>query len=90
MERLEVVVTGRVQGVNFRYYTQRESERLGLRGYVLNRQDGSVEVVAEGERAALEALLAWLHRGPTAARVEQLTPRWAQPAGEFARFEVRS
>lgn len=90
MERLEVVVTGRVQGVNFRYYTQRESERLGLRGYVLNRQDGSVEVVAEGERAALEALLAWLHRGPTAARVEQLTPHWAQPAGGFARFEVRS
>ena len=90
MERLEVVVTGRVQGVNFRYYTQRESERLELRGYVLNRQDGSVEVVAEGERAALEALLAWLHRGPPAARVEQLTPHWAQPAGGFARFEVRS
>lgn len=89
MERLEVVVTGRVQGVNFRSYTQREAERLRLRGYVLNRPEGSVEVVAEGERAALEALLAWLHRGPPAARVEQVTPHWATPAGGFARFEVR-
>ena len=90
MERLDVVVTGRVQGVNFRFYTQREAERLGLRGYVLNRPDGSVEVVAEGERAALEVLLAWLRHGPPAARVEQLTPQWAPPAGGFARFEVRS
>jgi acylphosphatase len=89
VERLEVVVTGRVQGVNFRYYTQREAERLGLRGYVLNRPEGSVEVVAEGERAALEVLLAWLQHGPPAARVAQLTPQWSQPAGGFARFEVR-
>ena len=84
-----MIVTGRVQGVNFRYYTQREAERLGLHGYALNRADGSVEVVAEGEHTALETLLAWLHHGPPAARVDQLAPQWSPVAGGFARFEVR-
>jgi acylphosphatase len=89
VERLEVIVTGRVQGVNFRYYAQREAERLGLHGYALNRADGSVEVVAEGERAALETLLAWLRRGPPMARVDQASPQWPPAAGGFAHFEVR-
>jgi acylphosphatase len=87
--RLEVLVSGRVQGVNFRAHTQREAERLGLKGYALNRADGSVEVVAEGARTALEKLLAWLQHGPAQARVEQVRPRWQAARGEFARFEVR-
>ena len=82
-------MTGRVQGVNFRSYTRREAERLGLHGYALNRADGSVEVVAEGERAALETLLAWLRHGPPLARVDQVSPQWPPASGGFARFEVR-
>ncbi len=87
--RLKVVVEGYVQGVNFRWYTQREAQRLGLKGYALNRSDGTVEVVAEGEHARLEQLLAWLQHGPSSARVDQLSPQWGEASGEFARFEVR-
>ena len=90
MERLEVIVTGRVQGVNFRYYTQREAERLGLRGLVRNHADGSVEVQAEGERPVLEKLLQWLKHGPPAAPVDNVSAQWRPAAGGFERFEVKA
>jgi acylphosphatase len=65
-------VTGRVQGVGFRYSARLEALRLGVRGYARNLPDGSVEVVAEGSAAAVEELRQWLHRGPRMARVERV------------------
>jgi len=83
-------ITGRVQGVHFRHHTRLEADRLDLIGYAANMPDGSVEVVVAGAEAAVEALRAWLHRGPRAARVEAVTEL---EAGEHelppARFEVR-
>ncbi len=70
MTRAHLVVQGRVQGVYFRQSTQVEAERLGVRGWVRNRRDGSVEVVVEGEPAAVDALVAWCHQGPPMARVD--------------------
>jgi acylphosphatase len=87
--RLHARVYGRVQGVNFRYYTQKEARALGLTGWVANRFDGSVGVVAEGEKAALQKLLAFLHRGPPSARVDRVQTEWAEATGEFSRFHVR-
>jgi acylphosphatase len=87
--RLHARVYGRVQGVNFRYYTQREANRLGLSGWVANRFDGSVEVVAEGERQGLQGLLQYLHRGPPSARVDRVQAEWEASSGEFNRFRVR-
>ena len=87
--RLYAVVHGLVQGVNFRYYTALEARRLGVVGYVRNQWDGTVEVVAEGERSLVEQLLAFLHRGPRWAAVEQVNVQWQSPTGEFRRFEVR-
>ena len=78
MEKLRVraVVRGRVQGVGYRASTQHEGARLGLAGWVRNLPDGSVELEAEGPRAALEALLAWCAVGPLGARVVGVEPRW--------------
>jgi acylphosphatase len=87
--RLVAVVHGRVQGVSFRYYTQRRAVELELTGYVRNRWDGTVEVIAEGPRARLEELLAFLRVGPRGALVVEVDARWASPGGEFIRFEVR-
>src|SRR2546421_8024107 len=64
MERLHAVVRGDVQGVGFRYFVQRKADQLGVRGWVRNNDDGTVEVVAEGERAALEQLASALEGGP--------------------------
>lgn len=87
--RLQATVHGRVQGVSFRYYTRRRATELGLTGHVRNAWDGTVEVVAEGQRASLEELLAFLRVGPPAAIVTEVATRWAVPTNAFERFEVR-
>jgi acylphosphatase len=87
--RFRARIFGRVQGVNFRYYTHREATAQGLTGWVANRFDGSVEVVAEGEKAALQRLLAYLHRGSPSARVDRVQVEWGEGTGEFDRFRVR-
>lgn len=87
--RLHARVYGLVQGVNFRYYTTQKARALGLTGFVRNRWDRTVEVVAEGEREAAEKLLSWLHIGPPSAEVERVKFEWKEPLGEFRQFEVR-
>lgn len=70
-------VTGRVQGVSFRYDTVREAERLGVTGWVRNGVDGSVQLEVQGDAASVDALLRWAESGPVGARVDQMavTPR---------------
>lgn len=70
LERRAYRVTGRVQGVGFRWWTRRTAERLGLRGTVRNARDGSVEIHAEGSGEALEEFRQRLEAGPPGARVE--------------------
>ncbi len=86
---LHAVVHGRVQGVNFRYYTLRTAQRLGVTGWVANRRDGTVETVAVGPRGALDEFVAFLHRGSPSAMVKQVDVEWETPTGEFERFRVR-
>ena len=76
---VHVLVSGTVQGVGFRYYCQEEAQRLGLAGTVRNLDDGDVEVLARGPRHRVDALIAWLHRGPrwsrvTGGRVTEMRP----------------
>jgi acylphosphatase len=67
-----VIARGRVQGVGFRASTAHEARRLGLRGWVRNRLEGDVEVLAGGNAAAVDSLLTWLGHGPRGARVSGL------------------
>ena len=85
---LHALVSGRVQGVYFRDFTQGLAVRLGATGYVRNMRDGSVEVHAEGERNALEQLLEALRRGPPRARVDGVQHEWMSPTGRCRGFQV--
>ena len=80
-------ISGRVQGVGFRYSLQREAARLGLTGWVRNRRDGSVEATIQGPQDAVEKVIEWAHRGPSSARVTDVQVKEAQ--GEFDRFDVK-
>jgi acylphosphatase len=88
-KRLEARVEGVVQGVGYRVFVLREARRLGLRGWVRNRADGSVEAVAEGPQEELRELETVLRRGPAGAVVRDLHSRWSDATGEFTGFEVR-
>lgn len=89
-QRLVALVHGAVQGVGFRHACELQARALGLRGYVRNRYDRTVEVVAEGTRPQLEHLLSWLNEGPSMAHVSEVEVSWLAANGEFRRFEVRS
>ncbi len=86
--RLRAVVQGRVQGVGFRYFVMDRAISLQLTGMVRNLRSGDVEVVAEGERGALEALLAALKSGPRTSHVANVVTLWLPPTGEFALFRI--
>lgn len=87
--RLHVVIEGRVQGVFFRAATRDEARQRGLTGWVRNLPDGRVEALFEGDKRALEAMLAWCHLGPPYAYVDRVEADWQPYQGDLADFRVR-
>jgi len=88
-ERMTARITGRVQGVGFRWWVRRHADALGLVGWVMNGDDErSVEVVAEGSEPALAELERLLNAGPSGARVESVEARRGPVSGEFDRFGI--
>jgi acylphosphatase len=86
--RARVRIEGRVQGVFFRESTRREAERLGVKGWVRNLDDGDVEALVEGEASGVEQLIQWCHRGPRAARVDRVTVTDEAARGDLHGFGV--
>jgi acylphosphatase len=86
--RLHASISGRVQGVGFRAFVLDQARLARATGWVRNRWDDTVEVVAEGERSPLERLLSALRRGPPAAYVSDVKVDWGPATGEFDRFSV--
>jgi len=89
MVSVRLRISGRVQGVGFRYAMQSEAARRGLGGWVRNRRDGSVEALVQGDAAAVEALVDWARRGPPGARVDALRSEAAAGEPVQAGFELR-
>src|ERR671927_584322 len=88
MERVRAHVTigGRVQGVNFRASAQEQARSAGVEGWVRNMDDGRVEAVFEGTRAAVNRMVSWCYGGPRSARVEHVDVRWEQPTAQEQGF----
>ena len=87
VKAVQARVTGRVQGVSFRWYTREQAQRLGVVGWVRNEPDGSVLLHAEGEDDAVDALVAWCRTGPSTAKVTDVAVREAAPSGATS-FDV--
>ena len=82
------MIHGDVQGVGFRYFMTRQAQARGLRGWVRNRPDGAVELVAEGHRPDLDELLTAARQGPRHARVEGVDAQWSEAKGGLDRFDL--
>jgi acylphosphatase len=88
-ERVTARITGRVQGVGYRWWVRRQAEALGVTGWVMNAdEERAVDLVAEGSSDSLDELERRLWIGPDAARVEQVTSRRGPASGEFERFGI--
>ena len=87
--RTRAVVEGRVQMVFFRYSTCQEAQKLGVTGWVVNRPDGAVELVAEGPKEAVDALIEWCRTGPPNARVTSVKVSEEPYTGEFESFDTK-
>jgi acylphosphatase len=88
MDHVSLVITGRVQGVGFRWYVQRVAAGLGLTGEVSNRDDGAVLVEAEGDRRGLEQLLDATREGPAAAIVIRVDASWSEGPSRYRDFHI--
>jgi len=87
--RISMIIKGQVQGVFFRYETKKEAQALNLTGWVRNNDDGTVEVLAEGDKNKLEELAEWCKSGPDSAQVEDVEIKWQEYEGGFEGFEIR-
>ena len=87
--RAHIKVYGIVQGVFFRSSMKRVADKLGVKGWVRNLPDGSVEAVVEGPRDRVEELIKWAHKGPSLARVARVEVVWQQYIGEFKDFRIK-
>lgn len=87
-ERLEVIVSGRVQMVMYRDFTCRMASRYSVVGEVQNLPDGTVKVTAEGEKVNLERLLKKLHKGPLLARVKTVVSEWRDGTNQYEKFSI--
>ncbi len=90
MKRLEVYLSGTVQGVGFRWFARQWGERLGLHGYARNLPDGRVEVVAEGPESLLQEFLLQLRQGPRSARVDDARVTWSDGRGDLHPFGIHA
>ena len=87
--RAHLLISGRVQGVAFRYYTQDIAQSLGVKGWIRNCWDGKVEIVVEGEEEKVKKLISWCYQGPGSAIVEKIDIEWGKYRGEFNSFAIR-
>ena len=87
--RLHLFISGRVQGVGFRFSAYDKAKEFALAGWVRNLGSGEVEIVAEGRQENLQMLAAWAHQGPPSAHVRQVREDWLDFTGEFTDFRIR-
>lgn len=89
MKRAHLLISGIVQGVNFRYYTNEKALQLNLKGWVKNLNDGRVEILVEGDDEAVDELVAWSHQGPSLAQVDDVVVKEEPFQGNLDDFHTR-
>ena len=87
--KVKILVSGRVQGVYFRMFTQNKAKQFGINGCARNLPDGRVEIIAEADISSLEKLIKWCHKGPITARVDHVEIIELEADGALKAFEIK-
>ena len=85
---VNLTISGKVQGVGFRYFVLRQAQKLGINGWVSNKSNGDVKALAQGEKADLEEFVAKVKEGPSFSRVEDVSLNWLNKAEQYFGFEI--
>ena len=85
---VKMKITGKVQGVGFRYFVLRQAQKLSIKGWVSNNSNGNVEALAQGEKEGLDHFIAKVKQGPTFSRVEDVSLNWVNEAEQYFSFEI--
>jgi len=85
---VNLTISGKVQGVGFRYFVLRQAQELGITGWVSNKPNGDVEALAQGEKADLEQFVAKVKEGPSFSSVEDVSLNWVNEAEQYFGFEI--
>lgn len=88
MKRAHLLISGKVQGVSFRYYTKKTASNLNLKGYVKNLPDNKVEIVVEGSDSDVNEFVEWCKKGPSSSHVSDIKINYEPYSGEFMEFEI--
>lgn len=89
MKSIRLIISGYVQGVGFRAFVKKNARQLGVTGWVLNREDGAVEALLQGEKAILDTLIAILRIGPEVSKVDDIVIKEMNSKELFSSFEIR-
>ncbi|MCK9395468.1 MAG: acylphosphatase [Methylobacter sp.] len=89
MRKVKILVSGRVQGVYFRLFTQNKAKHFAIKGSAKNLPDGRVEIIAEAENMTIEKFIRWCHKGPITARVDHVEVTELQPDELLTSFEIK-
>lgn len=89
MKTVQLIISGRVQGVYFRMFTKKQADKLGIMGFVRNKANGAVEVIAYANDTNLNLFINWCHKGPMTARVENVSINNYSTSEQFTCFEIR-
>ena len=87
--KINILVSGRVQGVYFRMFTQNKAKHFGIKGYARNLPDGRVEIIAEADNDSIEKFIQWCHKGPITARVDHVEMTELESDEVFTSFEIK-
>jgi acylphosphatase len=87
--QIKVVIKGLVQGVFYRVHTKNTADKLGIKGYVRNLANGSVEAVFEGDQPVVDQMIDWCHKGPEMSRVDHVQTQEIKTLSDFKIFEIR-
>lgn len=89
IKQLHAIIRGKVQGVFFRAHAEEEACGLGITGWVKNRPDGAVEILAEGEQKVLDEFLEWCYKGSPGSKVDGVESKFSDATGEFKDFGIK-